>query len=75
MEKEKYTINEYINPYFPDTQMYSCKIGDSTYHTDDYDKLVAWANDKIDNAEYYAELKKQSDKACALFMEDVKYKD
>lgn len=70
-----YEIVEYINPYFPDTQMYKCAIGLECYHTDDYGKLVDWANDKIDNAEYYAELKILDDKACASFMEDVKYKD
>ena len=70
-----YEIVEYINPYFPDTQMYKCKVGLQCYHNDDYDKVVAWANDKIVNAEYYAELKILDDKACASFMADVKYKD
>ena len=68
-------IVEYINPYFPDRQMYKCKINSETYHTDDYGKIVNWIVDKTVNAEYYAELKRLDDIACASFMADVKYKD
>jgi hypothetical protein len=68
-------IVEYINPCFPDRQMYKCKIDSETYHTDDYGKLVDWIVDKTVNADYYAELKRLDDIACASFMADVKYKD
>jgi len=68
-------IVEYINPYFPNVQMYKCNIDNETYHTNDYGKLVDWIVDKTVNAEYYAECKRLSNIACASFMADVKYKD
>ena len=70
-----YEIEEYINPYFPDRQMYKCKIGKETYHTDDYGKLVNWATDKTVNAKYYAELAEFEAGVIERFMADVKYKD
>jgi hypothetical protein len=70
-----YEIIEYVNPYFPDRQMYKCAIGKECYHTDDYGKLVNWATDKIVNAEYYKELADFEAGVIERFMEDVKYKD
>lgn len=70
-----YEIVEYINPYFPNRQMYKCEVDDEIYHTDDYGKLVDWIVDKTQNKEYYDECKRIEEIAMASFMADIKIKD
>lgn len=70
-----YEIIEYINPCFPDKQMYKCKIGDEIYHTDDYAKMVDSIIYHQSNKEYYEECKRVEAIAMASFMADVKIKD
>lgn len=42
------------------TQMYSATYGNTTMHSDDKAKIQEWLEDQILNAEYYAELERQS---------------
>jgi isochorismate hydrolase len=70
-----YKVVEYINPCFPDKQMYRCTVGSDTYHTDDYAKIMQWVVDQIVHAGYHAECKRLNNLACEAFMNDVKYKD
>lgn len=67
---EDYEIVEYINPYFPDRQMYSCRVSNSTYHTDDVGELIDWIIESIEEIPYLAERQAITDKAIESFFKD-----
>ena len=60
---------EYINPCFPDRQMYKCRISSEEYHTDDYGKLIDWAIETIAFLPNKEERQAISDKAIVSFFE------
>lgn len=66
---EDYEIVEYINPLFPDQQMYKCKVGNDEFHTSDYGNLVDWVYEAIAKLES-AEYKLIAEKAFKSFFED-----
>jgi len=75
MKYDDYPIVEWNNIYFPDVMYYKCTIDDEALISTDYDTIVAFRKDKVDNAAHYAECKRLSAIACETFMKDVKYKD
>jgi hypothetical protein len=65
-----FEIVEYINPYFPDKQMYKCKVGVHEFHTSDYGNLVDWVYEAINNIDTSGESDRIRDKAIASFFKD-----
>ncbi len=65
-----YEIVEYINPYFPDKQMYKCKIGNDEFHTDDYGRLIDWVLIGLADEPNQAERQAITDKAVESFFKD-----
>ena len=71
-----YEIIEYKNPCFPERDYYCATIENgTTYHSDDFEKIVAWLLDYRRNKAKYDAMEAFSNKVCEAFMADVKYKD
>jgi hypothetical protein len=64
-----YKIVEYINPLFPDRQMYKCKVGNDEFHTSDYGSLVDWVYEAIAKIDTSGEYNKIKDKSITSFFE------
>lgn len=50
-----FEIVEYVNPLFPNRQMYKCEVGNFEFHANDYAQMldiVYEAIAKLDNKEY-----------------------
>lgn len=65
-----FEVVEYVNPCFPDKQMYKCKISNEEYHTDDYGKLIDWAIETIAFLPNKEERQAITDKAIESFFKD-----
>ena len=64
-----YEIVEYINPLFPDKQMYKCTVDTNEFHTDDYGKLVDWVYAAIVILGTQEKYEKIKDKSITSFFE------
>ena len=71
-----YEIIEYKDYFHPERTCYKATIENgTTYHTDDYEKIVEWLLDRIVRKKYYEEKETREAGVIERFMADVKYKD
>lgn len=65
---DEYEYVEYINPLFPNRQMYKCAVGSDEFHSDDFGKVVEWVYEAIAKLKC-KEYKLIQDKAVTSFFE------
>jgi hypothetical protein len=72
----EYEIIEYKDQFHPERTYYKASIENgTTYHSDDFEKIVDWLVDyRVNKAKYEAQAKFEAG-VIERFMNDVKYKD